>query len=182
MFDYFQKTKGFTLIELIITLTIAAVLVSLAAPSFRDVIKNNRLSAQYNELLTSMSLTRSEAVKRGTDIIILSKNGANWQSGWTVFNDTNNNNTPDTSEIIRVGSPASTGITIKANNSISRITYHASGLASNAGTFTLCDDRTSPEKYAKALIINAVGRVRSAIDSDSDGIVNGGNAANVSCS
>lgn len=176
-----STVKGFTLVELMVTLAIAVILLGLAAPSFVDIIKDNRLTTQINSLSASLNLARSEAIKRSTDIIILSKNGTSWESGWTVFNDTNGNNTPESAEVIRVEGPASNNITIKANGSISRITYRASGLAGTAGTFTLCDDRTDPEKYAKALIINSIGRVRVATDSNNNGIVEGGDGNNVSC-
>jgi type IV fimbrial biogenesis protein FimT len=67
-FGYATNMKnrlGFTLIELLITIVVLAVLLTLAAPSFRDVIQNNRVTAQANELVSALNLARSEAVKRG---------------------------------------------------------------------------------------------------------------------
>ena len=175
------NNAGFTLLELLITLVIAAILASFAVPSFTGIIKNNLMAIQYNELLTNINLTRSEAIKRGTDVKILSNNNANWEGGWIVYDDTDNDNIPDDTEIIRITSPVSSSITIKFNNG-RKITYHSTGLAGTAGTFTFCDDRTDPEYHAKALIINSVGRARAAIDSNNDGIVESGNDDNVSCS
>jgi type IV fimbrial biogenesis protein FimT len=67
-FGYATNMKnrlGFTLIELLITIVVLAVLLTLAAPSFRDVIQNNRVTAQANELVSALHLARAEAVKRG---------------------------------------------------------------------------------------------------------------------
>lgn len=163
-----------------ITLAIAAILATLAAPSFTGIIKNNRLATQYNELLTHINLAKSEAVKRGTDIKILSNNGQNWESGWTVFEDANDDGSVDAGEELRVAAAAPANITIHSNVA-GMLTYKASGIGGSARTITLCDDRANPEAFAKALIINTVGRVRVAEDSDNDGIVNGGDTNNVSC-
>ncbi|MGB5438453.1 MAG: GspH/FimT family pseudopilin [Gammaproteobacteria bacterium] len=59
------KQKGFTLIELIVTMSVAIIVVTVGVPSFRDVVKNSRITAQTNEFLASVNVARSEAVKRG---------------------------------------------------------------------------------------------------------------------
>lgn len=164
MYQSTVKIQGFTIIELMITLAIAAILVSLAAPSFRDIIQNNRMTTQYNELLASLSVARSEAIKRGEDVIALSSNGNNWEDGWTVFVDTDGDGAPSAAETIRVGA------TLSGNNTLrfprDRITYAGSGLGSGliTGTFTLCDDRGNAE--ARGLVVSATGRVRHAIAAD----------------
>src|SRR4030067_1501695 len=56
--------KGFTLIELIITLTIAGILMAVAAPSMVGFVSSNRLASQVNELIADITLARSEAIKR----------------------------------------------------------------------------------------------------------------------
>src|SRR5687768_5278862 len=62
--------QGFTLIELMITIGVLAVLVMLAIPSFTTVINNNRLAANANELIASLQLARTEAVRRNTRITV----------------------------------------------------------------------------------------------------------------
>ena len=164
MYQSTVKIQGFTIIELMVTLAIAAILVSLAAPSFKDIIQNNRMTTQYNELLASLSVARSEAIKRGEDVIALSSNGNNWEDGWTVFVDTDGDGAPSAAETIRVGA------TLSGNNTLrfprDRITYASSGLGSGliTGTFTLCDDRGNAE--ARGLVVSATGRVRHAIAAD----------------
>jgi len=70
---YPQQT-GFTLLELMMTIVIAAILVSLAGPNFRTLIQNNKQVAHTNEFVTSMHQARSEAVKRGQQVRITATN------------------------------------------------------------------------------------------------------------
>lgn len=59
-----SKTRGFTIVELMIVVAIIAILATLAAPSFRELLKNNQVAAQNNELVSLINLARSEAVRR----------------------------------------------------------------------------------------------------------------------
>jgi type IV fimbrial biogenesis protein FimT len=82
-----QSTNiGFTLIELMVTISVAAVLIALAVPNFTPVIRSNRFSTYSNNLIAALNLARSEAVKRGQEVVIR-KIGANWEGGWTIFVD-----------------------------------------------------------------------------------------------
>ena len=84
-----MKMVGFTLIELMVTLAVLAVLAGIAAPSFMAMIRDNRITTQANNLVGSIQLARSEAAKRGVQITIR-HNGAtanNWDNGWIVFTD-----------------------------------------------------------------------------------------------
>lgn len=84
---------GFTIIEVMIAVTIAGILAAVALPAFGDLLKNNRLTSQANTLLASFNFARSEAINRAVKVrvepIIA---GTDWAVGWQVRIDGNNDN------------------------------------------------------------------------------------------
>lgn len=85
------KVGGFTLFELMVTLAVAALILSLGVPGFRNFIQNNRATTHTNDLVTALNLGRSEAARRGVTILLCSSSdgatcsGSNdWSSGWIV--------------------------------------------------------------------------------------------------
>lgn len=87
------QQQGFTLIELMITLAVAAILLAIAAPSFRTMIINHEAQAQSEQLLSALQLARSEAVKRSRPVSICPTNsseddcGSDWSEGYLVVVD-----------------------------------------------------------------------------------------------
>lgn len=75
--------SGFTLIELMIVVVIAAVLASIAVPNFRSFIQGQKVKSAAGELHASLTLARSEAVKR-TTVISVNANAGGWASGWRI--------------------------------------------------------------------------------------------------
>lgn len=71
------------MIELLVTLAIAAILLAVGVPSFQNVMETNRLATQANNLVTAVNLARSEAIKRGTTIRITPESN-DYQLGWCV--------------------------------------------------------------------------------------------------
>lgn len=168
---------GFTLIELLVVVAIAAILVALAAPSFSDMMRRNRLSAAASALQVSLSLARSEAVKRGADArvtVAANTTAGAWTNGWTVFVDgtgTANNGVAPTADttgataVTRVEvvaaptGPVSTGQTGTLNyftyNGVGRLITTTGASANRSFWFF---DGTS-EKYC--LVLSITGRVRT---------------------
>jgi len=84
-----ERVQGFTLIELMVTLAVAAVMLTLAAPSFVAFMRNSELVSQANALVAALNTARTEAMKRGLGAMVVPRDGQSWTSGWRVFVDTN---------------------------------------------------------------------------------------------
>jgi type IV fimbrial biogenesis protein FimT len=86
-----NRSRGFTLIELLVALAIAALLFAIGVPMFRDASLGGRLSAAANNLLASIQLARSEAIKRNLPVTVCASSdgatcaaGGGWEQGWIV--------------------------------------------------------------------------------------------------
>jgi type IV fimbrial biogenesis protein FimT len=168
--------KGFTLLELMVTLAIAAILATMAIPNFTEIITSNRLTTYNNELVAALNLARSEAIKRNQQIIVR-KTGANWENGWHVFvdidrsspasdankfNDNGDNNLCESSEdcILRVYSDLPADYTLRTNSFINFIRYTPEGRISlsTGGTFAIC--KNNDASRSKEIIVITTGRTR----------------------
>lgn len=157
------------------TIAIAAILISLAAPNLTASIQNNRMVTQMNGLHASLNVARSEAVKRNDSISVCRSSNSStctgkWEDGWIVFVDADADGSVDTGEaILQVHGAISDSIDLDFSETY--ITYINTGLASvgSNSTFTLCDTRGASN--ARALVIGISGRPRMATDSDENGIL-----------
>ena len=78
---------GFTLIEVMVTVAVVAVLMAVAVPSFTTYQRNAELTSVTNTLLAAINAARGEAMKRGMYSKVVPKDGVNWSTGWIVFVD-----------------------------------------------------------------------------------------------
>lgn len=130
---------AFTLIELMVTIAVLMIVLGLAVPSMQSLIANNRSTTIANELVSSMYIARSEAVKRGISVSVcptgnqnFTSCGNNWNLGWLVFVNPDENNTfsNDAIEVlIRAYQVSGQTAAITTNPASSLITYTASGFA-----------------------------------------------------
>lgn len=79
-----QSSRGFTIIELMITIVVLAVLISIAAPSFQRVIEDNRVTTQVNEFIAAVNTARSEAIRVGGAVSLIARGGGTFLSGWCI--------------------------------------------------------------------------------------------------
>lgn len=168
--------RGFTLIELMVTVTVLAILLMVAIPSFNSALINYRLTSISNTFVASAQLARSEAIKRNSRVTMCkSANGVDcttsggWQQGWILFQDVDNNAVKGAAEVIiytESALPANFSMTFVDNY----ISYTASGGteltngAFQSGSMNLCSQASQPVGPARQMVINAVGRVRVAKD------------------
>jgi type IV fimbrial biogenesis protein FimT len=142
------KTRGFTLVELLVTLAVAAILLTVGVPSFRDLIYNNRLTAATNIFVSSINIARSEAIKQGRNATVCVSTdlatctGGNWNQGWVVWVDVDQNGAPSAAEIIRTVQPLSNALQLtSAQNSF---TIDSQGSVDNPNaTLDVCDERAA---------------------------------------
>src|SRR5260370_20409967 len=118
-----RPSRGYNMIELITAMSIVAILVAIAAPSYRYVSNANRIASEGNGLLGDLQYARGEAIKEGQGVsVCVSGDGANclandnnWQKGWIVFSDVNGNGVVDAVDaVLRVQAPVSGSDTVVA--------------------------------------------------------------------
>jgi len=118
--------RGFTIIELMITILLLGAMLTIAVPSFASIFKQNRLAAQANTILSSLNYARGETITQNTNVIIAPiVAGTNWSAGWTT---SVNGNVLRNFEGIENASLTSSSATI---------TYQSDGSLAATGSITL---------------------------------------------
>ncbi len=191
-----KNNSGLTLVELLVTVAVVAILAIIAPPMLANILDSNRSIAQYNQLAGSLALARSEAIKRGVVISVCgSSDGAtcdtaNWESGWLVFTDIDRDGVVDGGEtILRIGNGLSSGYTLRLTNADfnTYVSYRGDGALRDRnndgfdrGTFTICD-QSADTKKARAINLNLLGRPSKAKDTDSSDTVEDITGTDVTC-
>ena len=144
-------TRGFTLIELVITILIVAVLMTIAIPSFNNTIRQNRFTTQINELVTALNFARSEAIKRGKSVTV-TPNAGGWTSGWVV---------ETTAPVTTLRSFPALKTHFAYSGGAASYTFLASGFKSNndVDTYDLCNSSVTGET-GRQVRVSASGRAR----------------------
>lgn len=165
----YKHSRGLTLVELLFTIAMAAILLGTAVPAFHELLQDVRMTSRINNLVAALHLARSEAIKRRGHILVCVsdsrgacvRNGG-WEQGWVVFHDRNGNRDKEPQETaLLMQEPQHSGatITFSAFGSRHQVLFSPDGFTrSSNGTFIFCD-RRGAEK-AKALILSKTGRLR----------------------
>jgi len=167
-----RKESGATLIELVVTIAIAAILTTQAIPGFSRLVQSTHLTTETNRMISALALARSEAIKRGVRVTLCgSKDGTgcdaqgSYERGWTVFEDRDNNAQigEDETIIATFSGNEDDALTIRGNGPVADyVSYISTGLSRRvtggfqAGTLTLCSQETG-----RSIVISATGRARA---------------------
>jgi len=172
-----SSNQGVTLIELLVTLSLIAIVLSLAAPSFRELMLNNQRASHINAMMASLNLARAEAAKRGAEAVVCITDGASppdcdtgatqWEDGWLVVVDRDKDGTvtrADGDLILEAHEALQRGVTFRGNANVSwRVPYSSRGTSTN-GTLTLCDSRG--QGSARGIVVYYTGRPRLTTEAD----------------
>lgn len=159
-----RPQRGFTLIEMMITLAVMAVLLAIAAPSFNSALLGSKLGAYANSLIASTLLARSEAIKRNAAVTLCaSTNGTTcataggWEQGWVVLAG---------ATLIQRQQAVGTGFRVTGldptNTVIRTLTFQPTGVGATQATMTICQATPSAGGQERVVSISATGRASSA--------------------
>lgn len=169
-----RRSGGFTLIELMVTISIAAVLLAVGVPSFVAFQRNSELSGAANSLLSAINAVRGEAMKENTNSFIVPNSGA-WENGWTLFVDNDLDNTKSAGDrvIATYNTPLPSYFEVVGNGtafeSTPYISFNGSGYPRATGS-TLADQTltiqrkdisgTQQLEQTRRIKVSKTGRVR----------------------
>jgi type IV fimbrial biogenesis protein FimT len=160
--------RAFTAIELMASIAIVCILLAVGVPSFASLIRRQKLTTTANMLFAAVNLARSEAIHRGRRVdLVPAGTRADWQDGWLVFIDENNNQRPDAGEIVVQSYPAvDRDMRIVASFTDSKVQYVA--YSGSGRTRTNASSQTSQSgnwrlelgEQSRKVVINFLGRPR----------------------
>lgn len=147
--------KGFTLVELMVTVAVMAILLGIAVPSFNDAMLGSKLTTYSNNFVASAALARSEALKRNVaTTLCVSSNGASctagsWEAGWIVLSG---------ATVIRQQSAAATGFKIIEATAKTSLTFQPAGVGATSATMKVCRATPTVGSQERSVTLSATGR------------------------
>lgn len=170
-----RMQRGFTLIEVMVVVAIIAVLAALAAPSFTPIIERWRVRDATESLQSALYYARSEAIKRGGNVVIrkedtgangctLASGNASWDCGWFVFVNADSNGTLNTGEEVlqRFTAPSNIEVTRSANSAFIR--FDRWGRSGPFGFSIVPVGKSTSNPAARGLCMSSGGRIRVTSD------------------
>jgi type IV fimbrial biogenesis protein FimT len=171
-------TRGFTFVEMMVTIAIVAIMMALAAPAMHQFVTQKAVSSSSDELVSALRFARSEALKRSSPVTVCAGNGkvtdadaacsTDWKQGWIVFADRDSDGkfTSGTDLLLRVEQPLSGQVSALVTDGAKGYTKFAStgiriDLDTTSFTFkpNLKGTDANFDKYTRVVCVNAQGRV-----------------------
>jgi type IV fimbrial biogenesis protein FimT len=160
---------GFTIIELLITVVLLAIVVSIGAPSLQELVISTRVKNAASDIYSALIFARSEAIKRSTDVTVTPAAGG-WINGWTVAVGATTLRQQDAISNLKIDCPSGTNCT-------TTLTYRRDGRISTS-TIEFFVDETSPPTPRRVAVrcvtVNVSGQVNVLSDKDYDGSCSNG--------
>lgn len=166
--------SGFTLVELLITITIISITLAMAVPNFTALVNSNATASQTNHFSSAIGAARSEAITRNTSVIICKRNnltcsnGVQWESGWIIFADNDGDDALDSGEELRYIDALRDNYTLRPSTAtLNWLRFQSDGkVSSNLSTFSgvtfrLCGPDGDITE-SRAITFNVVGQARLA--------------------
>ena len=162
-----KTQRGLSLIELIVTMAIAAIVLGVGVPTFGNVVADNSMASNANRFVASINLARSAAIRYQRPATICASSsynattptcssGTDWSDGWIVYVDKDRDGAVDADEVQSVFEPMDDDVTF-SSGAVNGFTYDARGFVDNGDNLTLCDNRTG--EMGRQVRVNAAGRV-----------------------
>ena len=161
-----QFRKGFTILELMITLSIVAVLLTLGVPAFHKYSLKQKMNAAVSSLQNDLLYGRSQAIYRDIQVIACPGSpsygcteSTDWSDGWIVFTDVNTDRLRQDGEDLLRHTQALQNIMVHSSSGRTNLRFYPNGSAPGSNTsFSFCG-LGGPE-YSRKLIISNLGRIR----------------------
>lgn len=162
------RTRGFTLVELMVVIAMIAILASLAAPSWRELLARNAIRSAVNDLGASLQYARSEAVRLNSPITVCASNDAincantGFENGWIVRTGAQVND-PVNQQLLQDTLPRNSVRMAGAGMTFPRLTFLPNGLPSNGFigvTIAACPADADLNAITRTMVINRTGRIR----------------------
>ena len=179
-----KQQRGVTLVELMVTVSIVAIILAFVGPSIQSILIKNRIVAEINETSSLIQYARHHAIDEQAQVVVCpSKNFSvcttDWNDPKIVFIDDNDNATRDVSEELLVTIGA-TSVASLMTNTTDIIKFTETGEANLTTEILLCH-KDGKAQYARSLSVTLQGRVKMSTDSDKDGINENTAGADLSC-